>query len=224
MNDPNIFVYSTEYHLSQLKLVRAPVIMFRVGYKNQSTFARLAELFKCILIISIRRGSTVYMPRSSAKDNYFIYKLFKKRAVLFSDGLSDLVRWLEVWKLGFLRFGFELEVSRDFHVLFRTHRFRPLGYKESGPVAVFNKRGRDPDYVSAYVNAKVKDKVVLNPAGGDFRHVYAAPSTVLFELDSKIKRNVSIVSQAHCDGLSAERRRLILQYEKVLEELGYRIE
>lgn len=220
-----ILVYSTEYHLQQADLIIDPLVAkFRVGFKRQWLVFRVLEFINCIIQLTIRfHKCGIYIPRSAAKDNWLVYVCFKKRCTLISDGLSDFLQILPVINRGFLKVGFELSVDPHFHISSRSLRKREIYYDSQGPVAVYNKRGRDPDYVLDYAVNLYNENIVLNPISGKFAKVYAAPSTVLFELPDEMKVHVKVVSHLNCRSIDTERQKILNSYENCLLKFGYKI-
>lgn len=197
---------------------------FRIGFKQQPFYSRVIELIRCIIQLAVRFDqSRIYIPRSNAKDNWIVFELFKRRCILISDGLSDCLETLPVVSTRWLELGFSSSVEDKFHVTRRSFRQRQILFQPNGPIAIYNKRGRDPDYVSDYACKCHGEQLIVNPLMGQFSRIYAAPSTVLFELPDEIKPYVTIVSQSHCPSLDVMRRRILASYENSLSGLGYRV-
>jgi hypothetical protein len=221
----NVLIYSTEYHLNQENLIKGTVsAKIRIGYKNQLFYFRIIELMSCLLQLATRyKKCNIFIPRSGTKDNWLVYYIYKKRCTLISDGLSDFLDNIPVACIGMMSLKFYNPVQSQFHLKNRSLTKRLISFKEDGPVAIFNKRGRDTDYVSEYVNRALTVSIVLNPLIGSFSHIYAAPSTVIFELPKIMKSHLSIISQSHCNVLDIKRRKILISYEKSLSSLGYKI-
>ena len=221
----NVLIYSTGYHQEQASLIDTPIdAKFRVGFKYQPLYYRAMELLSCIIQLAVRfTQSRIYIPRSSAKDNWIVYAIFKRRCILISDGLSDCLETLPVVSNRWLELGFIDPVENLFNVTQRSFEKRQIQFSHNGPIAIYNKRGRDPDYVSDYVYKCHANQIIVNPLIGQFSRIYAAPSTVLFELPDEVKAHVTIVSQSHCLSLDVMRRRILASYENSLAGLGFRV-
>lgn len=221
----NLLVYSTDYHLQQVGLINSAVVAkFRIGFKQQSALTRGFELLSCVIQIASRyRRSRIYIPRSAAKDNWIVYALFQRRCILISDGLSDFLDVLSVVNIGWMTVSFKESVDPSFHLKSRSLLKRQISFDALASVAFFNKRGRDPDYVGDFVRNIYGEQAVVNPLEGRFSQIYAAPSTVLFELPQEMKLYVTIVSQSHCITLDANRRSILAAYEQYLSKFGYRV-
>jgi hypothetical protein len=220
-----ILIYSTKVHLDQLAIIETPIARkYEIGVKRQSICRRGIRLLSCLWGLSTTfSAAIIYIPRSGAKDNWLVYRLFRNRCILISDGLSDLLEYLPVFQAGRIKIGFGVPVDVRFHVAMRDLPKRKVMYDPEGPVAVYNKRGRDPDYVQDFAGRMSRGGVVVNPAFGYFSRIYSAPSTVLFELPICLKCNIEVVSEKHCDSLSSERRALLAAYEVALGRLGFKI-
>jgi hypothetical protein len=196
---------------------------FRVGFKHQLVFTRILEFLRCVFYIGIiLRQCHIYIPRSATKDNFIVYLLFRRRCILISDGITDFISILPVFSTVWKDLSFRESVDPRFHLKTRSFRHRSIFFDPRGPIAVYNKRGRDPDYISDYASM-YHSATVLNPLVGHFSQIIAAPSTVLFELPHEMKKHVIIVSQSHCLSLDKSRRRLLAAYESALSALDYRI-
>ena len=221
----DVLIYSTDYHLQLVKFIPAGfVAKFRIGYKGQSLLFRFASLISTIFLLSIRyRGSRIYIARFASKDNWIIYSIFRKRCTLISDGVSDFLDKLSVLEVGLFNLGFAEPVDQRFHVENIEFSTRLITHDINGPVAIYNKRGRDLDYISDYVRHCKIENFIVNPLTGGFSHIYTAPSTVIFEPPNEMREHVSIVSQTHCNALSVKRRQLLKSYEDALLKIGYRV-
>jgi hypothetical protein len=220
-----ILVYSTDYHLRQIELIDGILAeKFRIGFKGHSLFSRLNILIKCFykLIFQYRKNH-IYIPRFASKDNWLIYIIFHRRCTLISDGITDFLPNLSIFKIGFLNLCFKMPVKSEFSVLNNKFNRRDIYYDCANSVAIFNKRGRDPDYVMDYVIRNKSTDVIVNPSKGFFSHIYSAPSTVLFEVPSEMKPYITIISQKHCSSIKSKRRELLVAYEKALSDIGYRV-
>lgn len=223
----SILLYSTAYHLRQKEFIFDIVsTQIQVGAKSKGFWFRLFNFVKAIIICFIKSKQKIYIPRAGSKDIWIIYKLFKRRCVLISDGLSDCLPYISISDLN--RFiGFREQVDSKFHVLSLTHQKLPISY--SAPmtdIAIFTKRGRDYDYVSDYASHNfIDNKKIINPSSGDFCAVLVPASTIVFELSNSFPREkILVISCSLSKGLIADKRRLILmQYEDFLNNQGYRI-
>jgi hypothetical protein len=134
-----------------------------------------------------------------------------------------LLEILPVLSTGWLVLGFSEPVGSSFHVMQRSLKQRSIFFDANGPVAIYNKRGRDPDYVSDYVCKYLGVQAVVNPLAGGFSRIFAAPSTVLFELPPEFKHHLTIISQSNCISLDANRRSILASYENTLSGFGYTV-
>lgn len=224
MRTKDFFIYSSDYHKNQIKHIHSSnsLIMLRVGFKHQPIIRRIFEFLKCFILVYLNKQSTIHIPRSAALDNLVLYKAFRTRSNLISDGLSDLITPLTTTFLG-KEVGFFEKINKNPLINLSNLEKRNYIFSKSSCIAVFNKRGRDPDYVSEFVRKQIQTDFIVNPTFGEFSKFYSAPSTVLFEIPDCLKKHVFIVSCKHSKTISRKRMRVLMSYELALQEIGYSI-
>lgn len=204
------------------KIEGGDIIVFELGGK-QSILRRAFNFAYCVIYLYFKSESTIYLPRSTSLDFFIVYKIFGRNVVLLSDGLSDVVSPLE-YKVGsFFNFKYMQPVHKKFHIGRRKIKKKQIYFDKLGPIAVFNKRGRDPDYVSKYVAENVSTSFVVNPDEGGVSIIYSAPSTVLFEIEDQLKNRIFIVKSCHCEQIPPHRRALLEKYEDALSALEFNL-
>lgn len=219
-----ILLYSTAYHLRQKEVITDQIVSeVQVGAKSKGFWSRLLNFLKAIIICLANNRKKIYIPRAGSKDIWIIYILFKNRCILISDGLSDCLSNIKVFRAHRL-LGFTKQVEPKFHVLNLPHQGLPVYYSHDTPdIAQFSKRGRDYDYVHEYAVSNFIDiKKTKNPNAGIFCLVLVPASTIVFELlKSFPKEKILVISHSLSNGEIPDERRIILKkYEEFLEAQG----
>jgi hypothetical protein len=200
-------------------------LYIQIGHRPMGLRQRLKGFLRALFAGLVSPASHVYLPRSATKDAWLIYRLFRRRTTLVSDGISDCLDFVPVFTLGRIRLGFAERVAERFHVLSIRHPVRDIRFASGADIAVFTKRGRDVDYVTAAVGRLCPSSTcVVNAQSGGFSRVFMPASTLVFELAEFRKDRLHIVACDFADNRFPEDRRVLLNaYEAFLEEQGYSV-
>jgi hypothetical protein len=223
--DSNICLYATEYHLRLLRNAGLDGEFIQIGHRPMGLRRRLMGFVRAVRRGLLNPASRVYLPRSATKDAWLLYRIFRRRSTLISDGISDCLEFVPVLCIGPIRLGFHRPVADGFDVLSVQHPVRDVRFSNDGAVAIFTKRGRDVDYVTPVAERLFPDSVrVVNPTAGSFAWSIMPASTLVFELGLFPRDRLCIVRCEVADERLPEARRALLRaYEDFLESQGYRL-
>lgn len=220
----NVFFYSTAYHRSYTESLPEPLLVKPLSRKSRGVFFRLYDFLIALCVATRHSKCHIYLPRMGTVEVVVMYRLFGHRITLTSDGLSDCLP-ANGAKLKTLRsYIISSPVESKYSVAEIKHQPKDILFDSHGPVALFDKRGRDPDYVAEFVFSHTCDvRVVRNPSAGSFSKIYSPASTLLFELPKILMPYIFVVSCSFDSTLDNKRRAILLEYEKYLEDLGFNV-
>lgn len=222
----SIFLYSTNYHYQQKKNIPLVKHEVRVGFTDKNITFRFTAFLKSLILCFLNKKYSIYLPRAGSLDIWLLYKIFKPRIILISDGLSDSLIEIPVFNKYKIKLSFDDKVNKDFNVKNIKHKKKDIHHSNEGKVALFTKRGRDYDYVSKHI----EDNLFLidyeiNPKNGFFSEIYIPASTIAFELiNSFPKEHIFVVSYRNYESyIKPERRKLLSVYEDYLSQCGFSV-
>jgi hypothetical protein len=216
-----IFLYSTNFHFQQ-KVKFVTTLSFKLAFKDKYFINRSIQFLKIIFYCLIFSKKKILLPRAGSFEILLVYKLFKNRCVLYSDGISDLLDNISVNFFSLFSFSFNSKVVHDLNFLNLDYLPRNIFFSSNKRYAVFTKRGRDYDYVSDKMNKLNLEISTVNPDKGDFEKIFLPVSTLIFELINNFpKDSIYIISCENYSHLISPSRFFILKkYEDFFKKMG----